>query len=93
MIRTEQWKYNLYLDGSQELYDMLDDPGEWHNLAAEPSAKDIVADLNNDVLHFWNPDKHLERIASTPRVKREKHFYEFSNQFMLGNGIVINGRP
>ena len=93
MIRKEKWKYTLYLDGSQELYDMREDPGEWHNLAAEPSMRDVVAVLNSDVLRFWEPNKHHERLSSTPRVRREKHFYEFSNQFMLGNGIVSNARP
>ena len=93
MIRREKWKYALYLDGSQELYDMCEDPGEWHNLAAEPSMKDIVAVLHRDILNFWNPDRHLERLSSTPKTGREKHFYKFSNQFILGNGIVSNARP
>ena len=93
MIRKEQWKYACYLDGARELYDMEKDPGEWHNLAAEPSSKIVVDALDAEVRRFWKPEKHLDRIASTPRVKREKHFYEFSNQFMLGNGTVANGRP
>ena len=93
MIRREKWKYALYLDGSQELYDMCEDPGEWHNLAAEPSMKDIVAVLHRDILNFWDPDRHLERLSSTPKTGREKHFYKFSNQFVLGNGIVSNARP
>jgi choline-sulfatase len=33
-IRTERWRYIRYADGSEELYDMQDDPNEWTNLAA-----------------------------------------------------------
>lgn len=93
MIRRENWKYACYLDGTQELYDMAKDPGEWHNLADETSSKSVVHSLNAEVLRFWEPEKHLERMASAPRVKREKHFYEFSNQFILGDGAIANARP
>ncbi len=42
-IRTEQWRYIRYADGSEELYDMRADPREWNNLA--PQRRDICADL------------------------------------------------
>ena len=32
-IRTEDWRYIRYADGSEELYDMRKDPNEWRNLA------------------------------------------------------------
>lgn len=35
-IRTEDWRYIRYADGSEELYDMKNDPNEWTNLAADP---------------------------------------------------------
>ena len=34
-VRTEQWRYIRYADGSQELYDHLSDPNEWTNLVAD----------------------------------------------------------
>ncbi len=34
-IRTEQWRYIRYADGSEELYDMARDPNEWTNLAKD----------------------------------------------------------
>jgi arylsulfatase A-like enzyme len=36
-IRTDQWRYIRYQDGSEELYDHLSDPHEWHNLAGAPA--------------------------------------------------------
>ena len=35
-IRTRRWRYTLYNNGSEELYDHDRDPREWANLAADP---------------------------------------------------------
>lgn len=35
-IRTEQWRYIHYEDGTEELYDDNRDPYEWENLAEKP---------------------------------------------------------
>ncbi|MDY3552297.1 sulfatase [Gemmata sp. JC717] len=34
-VRTEKWRYIVYADGSEELYDRGTDPHEWTNLAKE----------------------------------------------------------
>lgn len=36
-VRTRDWRYIRYADGSQELYDHRDDPNEWTNLANDPA--------------------------------------------------------
>ena len=43
-IRSENWRYNVYADGSEELYDMQADPEEWHNLATDPKFEDVIAE-------------------------------------------------
>jgi len=35
-IRTERFRYSVYIDGSEELYDHRRDPEEWINLATDP---------------------------------------------------------
>lgn len=35
--RTKRWAYMLYPDGSEELYDMENDPGQFTNLASHPA--------------------------------------------------------
>ncbi len=32
-VRDERWRYIRYSDGSDELYDLKEDPNEWTNLA------------------------------------------------------------
>ncbi len=43
-IRSENWRYIVYADGSEELYDMVKDPNEWTNLAADPVYAEVIAD-------------------------------------------------
>jgi arylsulfatase A-like enzyme len=44
-VRTEQWRYIRYADGSEELYDHEADPMEWTNLAMKPETASIRAKL------------------------------------------------
>jgi arylsulfatase A-like enzyme len=41
-VRSERWRYIRYADGSEELYDLLEDPNEWRNLANHPSFQEVV---------------------------------------------------
>jgi arylsulfatase A-like enzyme len=43
-IRSERWRYIRYADGSEELYDMQNDPNEWHNLAGKPEHAPVIAE-------------------------------------------------
>jgi choline-sulfatase len=93
MIRTGRWKYCLYLDGQAELYDLAEDPGEVSNLAGRAEHAELERQLRERVEDFWEPEEQMRRFERTPQAEREKHFYEFSNQFILGDGTVTDARP
>jgi arylsulfatase A-like enzyme len=44
-LRTENWRYIRYFDGTEELYDELKDPNEWTNLAARPESAKMKAQI------------------------------------------------
>ncbi|MBC8354804.1 MAG: sulfatase [Planctomycetes bacterium] len=44
-VRSEQWRYIRYEDGSEELYDEYKDPYEWKNLAHDPKYAEVKAKL------------------------------------------------
>jgi len=93
MIRTGDWKYCYYIDGAQELYDLKADPNEWTNLADDEKHRSVTEELRARVVEFWRPKEQDARYAGTPAMRREKHFYEYSNQFTVGNGVVVDARP
>jgi arylsulfatase A-like enzyme len=41
-VRSENWRYIRYADGSEELYDMREDPNEWNNLAGDPRYAEVI---------------------------------------------------
>jgi len=44
-VVSERWRYIIYSDGGEELYDRKEDPNEFTNLAGKPEYASIKADL------------------------------------------------
>ena len=42
-VRDERWRFIRYSDGTEELYDLQQDPQEWHNLIRKASPEGKVA--------------------------------------------------
>ena len=82
-----------YLDGEEELYDLSADPMELSDLASDPATAALREGFRERVRVFWRPDEFRHRYDATPRMPREKHFYPYSNQFLVGNGRVFDARP
>ncbi|MGH7944025.1 MAG: sulfatase [Opitutaceae bacterium] len=43
-VRSERWRYIRYADGSEELYDLANDPREWTNLAGRAEHAHVIAE-------------------------------------------------
>jgi len=52
-VRTENWRYTEWPDGSVELYNHRDDPFEYANLAIAASSAPTVADLKRQLRAGW----------------------------------------
>lgn len=48
-LRSTQYRYISYSDGSEELYDHNKDPMEWNNLADDPSARNIIQSFRKEL--------------------------------------------
>lgn len=60
MVRLGEWKYH-YLHGSApQLYNLAEDPDEWHNRAGDPDCREIEATLEQVIT---GGDFDLEKIS------------------------------
>lgn len=78
-IRTENWRYIRYADGSDELYDMQRDPHEWKNLAAEPQHQAVKTDLQK-----WVP-----KTSARPAPGSQHRVLTFDNGQPVWEGQPI----
>ena len=76
-MRSRDWRYIRYADGSEELYDMVADPNEWTNLAsvAEHDAvieahRKWIPNVNKKPVHL-SRDRILLYDSQTGRVSWE----------------------
>lgn len=60
-VRSERWRYILYNNGAEELYDHQSDPHEWTNLAADPEHEAVKNGLRNEL---------LQRVGMAPHSKQ-----------------------
>ncbi len=68
MIRRGQYKY-IYVHGHDaQLFDLHNDPGEWHNLSGKSEYAALAADLRARILAQFDPDA-IERdiVRSVPK--------------------------
>jgi arylsulfatase A-like enzyme len=51
-VRGERWRYTLYENGAEELYDHRNDPNEWTNLAGAPEHANVQAKFKRTLLNM-----------------------------------------
>jgi len=59
-VRSDRYRYIVYVDGTEELYDHENDKWEWNNLASDPEYTDIKKDMAG-----WLPKHHAPVGVST----------------------------
>ena len=63
-VRTERWRYIIYNDGGEELYDHNADPLEWKNLAGDSKYAGIKKDLAK-----WLPKVNASGAATQNQLR------------------------
>jgi len=99
--RTKNWRYILYLDGTEELYDHQNDPYEWDNEADNPEyasiKKRLKKALKEQVPTLDFDIKPVKLLGSGPSPSRKKDTVSINdNKFKPGeiwydnHGVHIN---
>ncbi len=58
-VRSERYRYIVYADGSEELYDHEKDKWEWHNLADSPEYADVKKEMQKGIPVHHEPPGEL----------------------------------
>ncbi|MEZ4905318.1 MAG: sulfatase [Spirosomataceae bacterium] len=65
-VRSEKWRYIRYAQGDEELYDEVNDPYEWKNLANDSKYKWVKNDLAK-----WLPKINKKAIGNNGKAASE----------------------
>lgn len=68
MIRKGDFKYVYGHGADEQLFDLRDDLGEWHNLAGDPAHQGIQAALRQQFLSHFDP----AAIDRAVRISQER---------------------
>ena len=70
MVRKGKLKY-IYVHGhDDQLFDLETDPGEWHNLADDPTYREVKEELKGQILEQFDPDSIDEEVQAGIRRRR-----------------------
>jgi choline-sulfatase len=69
MLRRGHFKLNYSLGDEVELYDLVDDPGEFRNLADRAEYADTVQELTSRLLSHWDPVDLKERVIRSQKER------------------------
>ena len=61
-VRSQDWRYIRYQDGTEELYRYPDDPHEWHNLSGKKNYR-----AGMDAHRLWLPIKEANPVPDMRR--------------------------
>lgn len=70
MLRRGRFKLNYSLDDAVELYDLVTDPHELHDLGDDPDHKEIRESLRAALLSHWNPVELEQRVRQS-QIERQ----------------------
>jgi len=82
-VFTRRWRYIHYFDGSEELYDLRDDPREWFNLANDAAFAEVKQRLATHIPE----DKRYRQFVRWGRwkcvipVRGEPMLFDYRGEF------------
>ena len=63
------YKFIYVHERPDQLYDLANDPNEWHNVASDPAYADVAVTLRARLLHHWDPALAEQRILASQHLR------------------------
>ena len=92
MIRTDEWKFILYLDAQPSLYNLKEDPQEFHDRGGDPGTQSIRRDLEGLLRADWDEALVRENFVYSPSGEQAqgRPLYGTPNQYLTEGGQYVN---
>jgi len=71
-VRSERYRYIVYADGSEELYDHAKDKWEWDNLAGNSDYAEVIEQLRKSIPAHHEPYGALQKAFERKRTSLKK---------------------
>ena len=72
VVLSEKWRYIRYADGSEELYDRVNDPNDWFNLAGRGDLAEVKRQMA-----AWAPKTSAPSVASRDEYEFDFQTYSY----------------
>ncbi|WP_236973815.1 sulfatase [Membranihabitans maritimus] len=83
-VRSDKWRYILYNDGTEELYNSQSDPNEWTNLASNVKYMAVISKHRK-----WVPKSFADPVAGKEKYYFDPYEYSWLNRT---TGEFIQGK-
>jgi len=94
-IINSDWRYIHYHDGSEEFYDLKNDPNEWYNLATDQSFRDTINEMKLSAPAEFHPEASPRNTLNLV-IQDSLFFWEpkdKSQDATFINGSIIFSNP
>ena len=101
MIRKGDWKYLYFTGDVPLLFNLKDDPGEFHNLAGKKETASVQKELHAQLTSLLDPDAVTERAfarqerilqAMVQRLKPEEFYREIKGRLGAAQARVLTNK-
>jgi len=65
LARRGRWKYTYIHGHAPQLFDVVDDPGEWRNLAGRPETREVEREMRGLILSRFDPEKIEKQVRES----------------------------
>jgi arylsulfatase A-like enzyme len=69
-VRSERYRYIVYADGTEELYDHQKDKWEWHNLVGNSDYAEVMEKLRKEIPTHHEPSGVTYKVPRRNRKGR-----------------------
>ncbi len=92
MIRTDEWKYILYLDARPSLYNLVEDPNEFYDRGNDPGTQSIRGELEEMLYLDWDEARVRGNFVYSPSPEQAqgRPLFGTPNQYLDTEGQYTN---